>query len=98
MSSLQEQQRKYEAALNREYERMRNEEYREVIRTIRLFGGIRPYRNGRELEEWRGLPHSVKNRNGLPADEMAFRIGDEFPWLGIVIDSDLHEYLKRRRK
>lgn len=73
-------------------------EYQAAIRRIRELGGIRPYRNGHACEEWQGLPRSVKRRSGLAADEVAFRIGEEFPWLGIECDTDLAAYLSKHRR
>jgi hypothetical protein len=42
-----------------------------LAREILSRGGIAPYKRGREKEEYKGIPLVLKNKRGLPLDEMA---------------------------
>lgn len=84
--------------------RQGEQQYKDVVRTIRQYGGIRPYRramNGKvpEKEEWNELPRSVKTldmRRGMALDDMASVISNQY---GLRLDTgnDLARYLERRR-
>jgi|SRR5579883_2939169 hypothetical protein len=100
--NLQREER-YKRAQDRQLAAVRRAEYQGVVRLIRENHGIHPNRalsNGKipELEEWQGLPLSVKTRDrrrGLSLDEMATEVRAHFPWLKINNGDDLAEYLKR---
>ena len=59
-----------------------------TIGRIREQGGIRPYKNLKEYSEYKELPLTVKNKRGLPPDEMAAN-------LGFTSDVQLYEAIGR---
>jgi len=62
------------------------EEYNEEVfnkepylaREIMSRGGIRAYRKGHEKEEYRAIPLFLKNREGMPLDEIANEMGYDY--------------------
>jgi hypothetical protein len=56
--------------------------------------GIAPHQGGRETDEYtRNVPIWLRNRNGLPADEVASILAVEAPELGIESEDDLYQAL-----
>jgi hypothetical protein len=56
--------------------------------------GIAPHRGKAETEEYRcNVPVWLRNRNGLPADEVAAILSVERPELGIETEGDLYSML-----
>lgn len=99
---------RYRARKEKEARAEDENRYKLVVRRIRQYGGIRPYRKGingkvPELEEWRDLPRSVKTldtRRGFALDDMAQSISAEFG-LRLEHGEDLARYLQagaRRRR
>lgn len=103
----QAQEQRYRAREEKRARAVGGERYKEVVRRIRQYGGIRPYRQGLngkvpEKEEWNDLPRSVKTldrRRGFALDDMAQAISEEFG-LRLEHGEDLARYLQAgaRRK
>lgn len=59
-----------------------------------ITAGIAPHRDGRETEEYRGnVPVWLRNRAGLPGDEVAAILATDHPELGITSENDLYALL-----
>ena len=86
------------AALREAYESWHEEEddwAAEVNRAIRSVGrGIAPHAGKAEGWEYRhNVPIHLRNRKGIPGDELAEILAREKPWLGIQSEDDLHQAL-----
>lgn len=55
--------------------------------------GIAPHAGKLESEEYRSVPIWLRNRNGLPADEVAHLLSIQHPELGIETENDLLDAL-----
>lgn len=66
-----------------------------VTRAVKsVTAGIAPHREGRETEEYRcNVPVWLRNRAGLPGDEVAAILAVEHPELGITSEGDLYQML-----
>jgi hypothetical protein len=63
-------------------------------------GGIAPYKKGTpgELrEEYKNLPQGIKNKNGLPLDEIADILKNKYPNLGITDEASLLNVLSKEK-
>ena len=49
-----------------------------LAREILERGGIRPYRRGAEAEEYKTIPLFLRNKGGMPLDEVASEMGYEY--------------------
>lgn len=65
---------------------------RVIGRTIReRCGGIAPHRSGDLKEEYRAsVPLYLRNRQGLPPDEVAAFLAEFYPQFGIECENDLY--------
>lgn len=68
-----------------------------LAREILSRGGIAPYGGGELREEYRRLPLHLKNRKGLPLDEMADEIGTDEAGLIAMIQEEYSGRKKKRR-
>ena len=84
-------------ALAQEYNFMQAEAGPVLAREILSRGGIAPYKGGELREEYRRLPLHLKNRRGLPLDEMAAEMMMDEHELIAAIQHAYAQKVERRR-
>ena len=71
---------------------------KKLARDILERGGIRSHRKGREKEEYREIPLTLKRKTGLPADEMASEMGMDEEALMELIRREYPKGKKKKRR
>lgn len=78
----------------RSFERGADKSSRKVGAVVLEMGGLKA--TGGLKEEHAEIPNAYKRRDGLPGDEMAEQLAQQYPQLGIRSERDLIEFLKKK--